>query len=103
PMQQVYRVVPDENQFFSYILKDLEIPHNRIAFYLNLLRIGKYLLVIKSTESQLLQAKSVFNYVGIKDWEVYYTPEAYHQTSSNFDKVSLYQNMVDNFMLSSLN
>jgi len=100
-MQQVYRVVPYENQYFSYILKDLGIPHNRIDFYTNLLQGGNYLLVINSTESQV--AQSVFDYVGIKDWEIYYTAEAYHFTSSNYDKVSLYQNEIDDYMLSSLN
>lgn len=102
-MEQVYRVVPHENQYFSYILEDLEIPHHRIDFYISYLKRGKYLLVINSTELQIKQAQSIFDYVGIKDWEVYYTSEAYDLKSSNFDKVSTYRNAIDNFMLSSLN
>lgn len=102
-MEQVYRVVPHENQYFVYILEDLEIPHHKIDFYINCLKRGKYLLVINSTESQIKQAQSIFDYVGIKDWEVFYTSETCGLKSSNFDKVSTYRNSVDNFMLSSLN
>lgn len=102
-MEQVYRIVPHENQYFSYILKDLEIPHHRINYYTRSLERGKFLLVINSTESQVNQAKSIFDYVGIKDWEIYYTSVDYSFKSSNFDKVSIYRNTVDSFVLSSLN
>ncbi|MDY6901513.1 MAG: hypothetical protein SWZ49_26060, partial [Cyanobacteriota bacterium] len=61
PMEQVYRLVPHENQYFSYILEDLEIPHHRIDFYTSSLERGKYLLVINSTQSQVRQAESIFN------------------------------------------
>lgn len=102
-MHQVYRIVPCENQCFANILEDLEIPLARIDFYINCLQGGEYLLVIKTTEPQVKQAESMFNYLGIQDWEIYYSPEAYHLISSSFDKVSLSQNAVDRFMLSSLN
>ncbi|BAY83055.1 multi-sensor signal transduction histidine kinase [Calothrix parasitica NIES-267] len=102
-MEQVYRVVPHENQYFSYILEDLGIPDYRIEFYTSSLTRGKHLLVINSTESQVKRVQSIFDYVDIKDWEIYYTSEAGELKSSNFDKVSTYQNAVDNFMLSSLN
>lgn len=88
-MQQVYRIVPHEKQYFAYILQDLEIPDYRIDFYTSCLKHGKHLLVINSTESQARQAQSILNYLGIKNWEAYSKFEAYRLTSSNFDKVSL--------------
>ncbi len=60
-------------------------------------------MVIKSTELQLKQAQSVFRYLGINDWQVYYTLETERLISSNFDKVELFANAIDSFMLSSLN
>ena len=102
-MHQVYRIVPRENQCFGDILEDLQIPLARIDFYINCLQDGKYLLVINNTEPQVKQVESMFNYLGIQDWEIYYSPKVYHLISSSFDKVSLSQNAVDRFMLSSLN
>lgn len=84
-MYQVYRVFPHEEQCFSIILEDLEIPQNRIMFYRNCLQRGESLLAIKSTELQVKQAELVLKHSGIKDWEVYYTPEKLDSTSTNFD------------------
>lgn len=75
---------------YTYVLQDLEIPDAKIAYYISCLQRGKYLLVINSTKSQVKQVQSIFNYLGISDWEVYHKPEAYHFNSSNFDKVSVY-------------
>ncbi len=102
-MDRVYRIVPRENQCFTGILDDLEIPLARIDFYINCLQDGKYLLVIKTTEPQVKQVESIFNYLAIQDWEIYYSVEAYHLISSSFDEVSVSQNAVGRFMLSSLN
>ncbi len=102
-IQQIYKIVPRKNQFYYYILENLEIPQNRIVFYTNSLQGGKHLLVIKSTELQLKQAQSVFRYLGINDWQVYYKLETERLISSNFDKVPLFANAIDSFMLSSLN
>ncbi|MGB3640755.1 MAG: hypothetical protein WBA39_24745 [Rivularia sp. (in: cyanobacteria)] len=90
PIQEIYRIIPLKNQFYEGILEDLEIPKNRIVFYTNSLQSGKYLLVIKTTESQVKQAGCVLSYLGINDWEFYYTPEAEDLISSNFDKVPLF-------------
>ncbi|MEO1374162.1 MAG: hypothetical protein AAFW70_07565 [Cyanobacteria bacterium J06635_10] len=91
-MYQVYQVVFYEYQSFCSILEDLEIPQNRIKFYANYFQRGEYFLVIKSTELQVDWVKSVLKYLGIKDWEIFDTPEAHHLISSKFDKISLFQN-----------
>lgn len=100
PMDQVYRIVPRKNQYFCSILDDLDIPQNRIDFYTNCLQYSKHLLVVKTTKSQLSQVQSVFNNLGITDWEIYYTPDAYHLNSSNLDEISVSPQLVYSMILS---
>jgi hypothetical protein len=99
-MHQVYRIVLHENQCFSNIFEDLELPENKVDFYTNCLRNSKYLLIIKSTESQVTQAQSVFSYLGLNDWEIYDTVNANHFNSSKFDEVPLSQNVDCSMILS---
>lgn len=95
-----YRIVPCKNQYFFSILEDLDIPQNRIFFYTNCLQYSKHLLVVKTTKSQVSQVQFVFNNLGIIDWEIYYTPDAYHLNSSKFDEVSLSPQVVYSMILS---
>jgi len=99
PIQQIYRILPNKHQYFSYILEDLEIPQNRIDFYTNCLQQGKYLLVINSTESQAQQVQAILEFLNIVDWEIYYTPKIEHSISSNFNQVSLFQDSIYSIML----
>lgn len=89
-MHQVYRISPCKNQLYSYVLRDLEIPDDRINFYTNCLQSGNYLLVINSTKFQVSQVTSVLKYLGISNWKTYHKSEAEGLISSNFDKVSVY-------------
>lgn len=84
-MYQVYRILSCKYQCFSQILEDLKIPQNRIGFSKSCLEWAESLLVIKGNELQVKQVELILNHLGIKSWEIYYTPEILDSTSSNFD------------------
>lgn len=88
----MYKVVFYEYQGFCQILEDLEIPQNRIKLYANFLKRGECILVIKTTKLQVNLVQTILKYLGIKDWEIFDTPEANRVIFSNFDKASLFQN-----------
>ncbi|MBE9213878.1 hypothetical protein IQ247_14590 [Plectonema cf. radiosum LEGE 06105] len=99
PVQQIYRILPNKNQCFDYVLEDLEIPQNRIDFYTNSLQQGEYLLVINSTESQIKQIQAILEFLNMVDWEIYYTPRAYQVNSSKFDDFTLFDDSIYSMIL----